>query len=75
MAGAVELRPSVRSYSFDNAQFSALRAKVGSGSLDPKANRLSKAPEPLTEAPVDLRPTAPDADAVRARVTASLTQS
>ena len=71
MAGAVELRPSVRSYSFDNAQFSALRAKVGSGSLDPKANRLSKAPEPLTEAPVDLRPTAPDADAVRARVTAT----
>ncbi len=69
MAGAVELRPSVRSYSFDNAQFSALRDKVGSGCLDPKANRLAHAPTPLTQAPTDLRPTAPSADAARARLT------
>jgi len=68
MGGAVELRPSVRSYAFDNAQFSALRDKVGSGCLDPKANRLSQAPEPLTEAPVDLRPGAPGAEAVRGRL-------
>ena len=69
MAGAVELRPSVRSYSFDNAQFSALRDKVGSGCLDPKANRLSQPPAPLTDAPADLRPTAPGADATRGRLT------
>ncbi len=69
MAGTVELRQPVRSYSFDNAQFSALRDKVGSGCLDPKANRLSQAPATLSEAPTDLRPSAPDADAVRRRLT------
>jgi UTP--glucose-1-phosphate uridylyltransferase len=69
MGGAVELRPSVRSYSFDNAQFSALRDKVGSGCLDPKANRLSRPPETLTAPPTDLRPTAVGADATRARLT------
>ncbi|MGH1346080.1 MAG: UTP--glucose-1-phosphate uridylyltransferase [Nannocystales bacterium] len=66
----MELRQPVRSYSFDNAQFSALRDKVGSGCLDPKANRLSQAPATLTEAPTDLRPSAADADAVRTRLTA-----
>ncbi len=69
MAEPVELRPSVRSYAFDNAQFSALRDKVGSGVLDPKANRLSHAPAPLTEAPTDLRPNAEGADELRARLT------
>lgn len=66
----MELRPSVRSYSFDNAQFSALQAKVGSGCLDPKANRLSRAPQPLTEAPVDLRPGATEAEGLRDRLVA-----
>ncbi|MBV1860665.1 MAG: UTP--glucose-1-phosphate uridylyltransferase [Nannocystaceae bacterium] len=65
----MELRQPVRSYSFDNAQFSALRDKVGSGCLDPKANRLSQAPATLTQTPTDLRPNAADADAVRTRLT------
>ena len=53
---AVELRPSVASFSFDAARFDELRQRVSSGSLDPAANRLSRAPTPLAEPPMDLRP-------------------
>lgn len=52
----VELRPSVASFSFDAARFDDLRQRVSSGSLDPAANRLSRAPSPLPEPPLDLRP-------------------
>ena len=56
----VDLRPSVAGFAFDAARFDDLRARVGSGVLDPAANRLAKRPAPLTEAPVDLRPGADD---------------
>jgi UTP--glucose-1-phosphate uridylyltransferase len=52
----VDLRPSVQSYAFDSATFDELRGRVGTGSLDPKANRLPRAPAPLSDPPTDLRP-------------------
>lgn len=52
----VDLRPSVASFSFDAARFDDLRQRVSSGSLDPAANRLSRAPTPLPQPPTDLRP-------------------
>jgi UTP--glucose-1-phosphate uridylyltransferase len=68
MAWRVDLRPSVAHYAFDADQFEALRRRVGTGALDPGANRLSRAPEPLSpdaELLTDLRPEAID-DARRA---------
>jgi UTP--glucose-1-phosphate uridylyltransferase len=59
MAWRVDLRPSVAHYAFDADQFEALRRRVGTGALDPGANRLSRAPEPLSTASdhlTDLRP-------------------
>lgn len=52
----VDLRPTVASFSFDAARFDELRQKVSSGALDPAANRLTRAPAPLSEPPADLRP-------------------
>lgn len=66
----MEIRSSLSSYAFDSAQFDELVARVGGGSLDPAANRLSRAPEPLSVPPVDLRPQAADAAATRERLTA-----
>lgn len=56
MAGIVDLRPSVASFSFDAARFDELRQRVSSGVLDPSANRLATAPTPLSTDPTDLRP-------------------
>ncbi|MBX7078831.1 MAG: UTP--glucose-1-phosphate uridylyltransferase [Nannocystaceae bacterium] len=51
----MQLRPSVAHHAFDRAAFDALRARVGTGALDPAANRLPQAPTPLTRPPIDLR--------------------
>jgi len=67
---AVELRPSIASFSFDAARFDDLRQRVSSGELDPAANRLSRAPTPLATPPVDLRPSAEGGDERRARLSA-----
>jgi len=66
----VELRASVTSFAFDQAEFDLLRRKLGEGVLDPEASRLPEPPEPLAEPPVDLRPSAPEAAQVRKRLTA-----
>jgi UTP--glucose-1-phosphate uridylyltransferase len=66
MGGEVELRSSVSSYAFDSATFERLRGRVGSGALDPAANRLHEPPTPLQQPPVDLR--ASIAEAERARL-------
>jgi UTP--glucose-1-phosphate uridylyltransferase len=55
MAAAVELRPTVAGYAFDEPRFDDLRRRVGTGELDPGSNRLSRAPAPLHEPPADLR--------------------
>lgn len=67
MASGVDLRASVANYAFDAARFDALRGRVGTGELDPGSNRLSRAPEPLSVPPTDVRPRALD-DARRARL-------
>lgn len=64
---AVDVRPSLASFSFDAARFDELRARVVGGSLDPSANRLAQPPRPLVEPPVDLRPGAPGDEERRAR--------
>ena len=56
----MELRASVATYAFDSTTFDQLRAKVSSGTLDPSANRLARAPTPLAEPPIDLRVDAQD---------------
>ncbi len=63
----MELRSSVSSYAFDSATFEALRGRVGSGALDPAANRLAKPPTPLREPPVDLRASMSAAEKARLR--------
>ena len=62
----MELRSSVSSYAFDSATFERLRGRVGSGALDPAANRLDEPPTPLQQPPVDLR--ASIAEGERARL-------
>lgn len=54
----MDVRPSIANFSFDVEQFEKLRQRVSSGELDPAANRLSRAPTPLSNPPVDLRPAA-----------------
>ncbi len=61
----VDLRASVAQFSFDAERFDDLRQQVSSGSLDPAANRLSRAPTPLAKPPVDLRPGARPDEAQR----------
>lgn len=63
----MDLRPSIASFSFDAARFEQLRQRVTSGELDPAANRLSRAPTPLADPPVDLRPGAAGVSERRAR--------
>ena len=70
MGSPVELRGSISSYAFDSGTFADLRGRVGSGVLDPKANRLPEPPQPLSKAPIDLRAAAADAADRDARLAA-----
>ena len=65
----MEIRASVSSFAFDSERFDSLRSRVSSGTLDPKANRLPEAPQPLSTPPIDVRPAGID-DARRAELAA-----
>ena len=52
----MKIRASVASFAFDSEQFESLRGRVSGGTLDPSANRLPQAPQPLTTPPIDVRP-------------------
>lgn len=52
----MKIRASVSSFAFDSERFDSLRSRVSSGELDPAANRLPEAPQPLSAPPLDVRP-------------------